>query len=189
MIATPETLPISLLKDMTELDIKRFKEIGITTVQGVAIKTATREGYWSLRNFFYFNEDKAIKIIKNARALCPIDFDAYGGNIGTLCGILFISDDHINASYLLKENRPVPEVQVENTKETPLDYLISRIENIIPYVVATISYGNSKTFDGVPVGDYSSSDSKDWMLIHKGRAHQSTKQLEHLLKLAQEMKK
>ena len=63
--------------------------------------------------------------------------------------------------------------------EDNLKKLVEKIEQIIPYVIATISRNNSEIVQDFP---------KCWWGIHGGRAHQSKIFLEGLLKLAQEIR-
>lgn len=62
--------------------------------------------------------------------------------------------------------------------EKELSRLIERIENIVPYITATIGPGCT----------FPSKQRSDWIEIHKGRAFSSRNQLENLLKEAQRIK-
>ena len=73
------------------------------------------------------------------------------------------------------------------TPEKKLVKLIERIENIVPYVVPTISPNNSFKV-GKLIGAHDPDDTAGWMAIHRGRAGSSVQQLESLLRLAKEYK-
>lgn len=68
-----------------------------------------------------------------------------------------------------------------STEAEDLKKLIEKIETIVPYVTATIDPRGGNTFH--------SEKRSEWIEVHGGRAGSSTNQLEHLLKLAREMKK
>ncbi len=62
--------------------------------------------------------------------------------------------------------------------EEDLQRLIERVEQVVPYVLATISYGNRLQ-----------TEKPDWVRVHKGRADSSLAQLELLLSEARALKK
>jgi hypothetical protein len=64
------------------------------------------------------------------------------------------------------------------TDREALTKLIERVEQVVPYVLATLSPGNRIR---VP-------DKPDWVQVHKGRCFSSNNQLEILLREAQELK-
>ncbi len=66
-----------------------------------------------------------------------------------------------------------------------LDKLIERIEQIVPYVTATLGRGN--TFTIQKMEGYG--DPKDWVGVHAGRARSSEVQLDNLLKEARALKR
>lgn len=74
------------------------------------------------------------------------------------------------------------------TDKEKLARLIEKIKTIVPYVNATIAENNSFR-PGSLIGAHNSSDTKDWMAIHRGRAGSSHNQLKNLLLLAMEMEK
>lgn len=72
---------------------------------------------------------------------------------------------------------------------TDLERLIEKIETIVPYVTATINPRGGNVFQvGRLIGANDPENCKDWVAVHAGRAGSSTNQLEHLLKMAREMK-
>ena len=64
------------------------------------------------------------------------------------------------------------------TDREKLDKLISEIETVVPYVTATLSAGKQ----------FPAPDHPDWVEIHGGRCGSSERQLDALLKAAQELK-
>ena len=69
-------------------------------------------------------------------------------------------------------------------KTDDLKKLIDRIEQIVPYVTATIGRGNGFAIHKME----GHGDPKEWRAVHAGRAHSSEVQLDNLLREAREMK-
>lgn len=72
------------------------------------------------------------------------------------------------------------------TDKEKLARLIGIIKNTVPYITATMSIGNTLDIDRY-LKVYDPNNAGEWLAIHKGRAHSFSNQLEHLLRLAQEM--